>query len=241
VLLVLGNTNEEVVRISARFPILAFFLSITNINKRPNTRQNLAQSHIKSSVVSLGPYGYVDVIPPSSTSSSGWATSKGILLAHVLTGAGAAAVVYQTVDLGRKAVVSWACWTDWYPILWIGFGTYHHIFSFVCMRLSLGVTEAPSDTSAPSYHAAARSALFVWDLAREPFTVTVLHKRFAHWSKALVDLLNNVNYLYGTAVFSSLTLVSGSNAIKNLAIYGGVAVVGRLVGFWTLENVGGLD
>jgi hypothetical protein len=225
--MVLGNTNDEVVRISARFPILALFLSITNINKRPDNRQNPGQGQKHCASVFLGPYGYVDVKQPISISSGRWSNYITLILVHIITGTGAGVVIYQTIELGRKAVVSWACWTDWYPVLWIGIGLFHHVLSVICMRLSLRIRQyqptSGKDPQALSASAATRTGMSVWELARQPSTVIVLHKRFARWSKALTDLINNFNYLYGTAVFSSLTLVSGNNAIKNLSIYGGKA------------------
>lgn len=57
--------------------------------------------------------------------------------------------------------------------------------------------------------------------------------RFAHLSKACMDLLNNATYLYGTATFSSLTMASGHNA--------SVAVLSRLIADWVLEEFGVLD
>jgi hypothetical protein len=248
VLLVLGNTNEEIVRISSRFPILAFFLSITNINKRPNAHKYTRRHQPNGPSVFLGPYGSVaNATPTNSKPSTSHLDYVGIVLAHVFAGIGVAVVIYQTVDLGRKAVMSWGCWTDWYLIIWVWNGAYHHIASVICMRLSLRVQilypNSASHASTPTSRSSipAQSAILVWDLTRQPYTVVVAHKRFARWSKAAVDLLNNVNYMYGTAVFSSLTLVSGNNAIQNLAKFGAMAVVGRVVGFWVLEQMGGLD
>jgi hypothetical protein len=209
-------------------------------------QKNFSQDQTKGTSMSLGLYGSVGRTPTSSNSSISWVHFASNMLAHVLVGTGAAVVVYQSVDLGRKSVVSWACWTDWYPVLWVCFGAYHHILSVVCMRLSLHIHAfQPSSAShaplpSPSPFTAVQPAILVWDLTRQPYTV-VAHKRFARWSKALVDLLNNINYLYGTAIFSSLALVSGRNTINNLAIYGAVAVVGRMVGLWALEEMGGPD
>ncbi|KAF2690391.1 hypothetical protein K458DRAFT_102541 [Lentithecium fluviatile CBS 122367] len=143
VLLVLGNTNEEIVRISARYPLLALFLSITNINKQPNSQK----SPIKSSSVSPGPYGSIEAPPRSPNLSKSLVSYGGIAIAHIFAGTGAAAVIYQTVDLARKGVVSWACWTNWYPLIWIGNGAYHHLISVICMRLSLRVQVPPSPLS----------------------------------------------------------------------------------------------
>lgn len=54
-----------------------------------------------------------------------------------------------------------------------------------------------------------------------------------------MDLLNNATYLYGTAIFSSLTMISGHNAIKVLGVYATVAVVSRVIDDWVLVEIGG--
>lgn len=59
--------------------------------------------------------------------------------------------------------------------------------------------------------------------------------------KAGVDLLNNATYVYGTVVLSSLTMVSGHNAVRILCIYGGMAILSRIAAVWVLEKVGGSD
>lgn len=133
----MGNTNAEIVRINARFPILALFLSITNINKRPGREQ---QVHVipNGSFVPLGLYGSVGKIRNSaSTNAARRANWIGVWAVHSLTGIGAALVSWQAVDMGKKGVVTWACWTDWYPVLRICTGVLHHLLAVVFMRLSL--------------------------------------------------------------------------------------------------------
>jgi hypothetical protein len=59
--------------------------------------------------------------------------------------------------------------------------------------------------------------------------------------KAGMDLLNNATCVYGPAIFSSLTMVSGHNAIKILCVYGGIAILSRIAAVWVLEAVGDSD
>ena len=95
--------------------------------------------------------------------------------------------------------------------------------------------------AAQPFQSIARSALSILDLKQDSGTVHCARRRFADLSKACVDLLNNATYLCGTAIFSSLTIVSGHNAIEVLCVYTSVAVVSRMVAEWVLEEIGGAD
>jgi len=156
-----------------------------------------------------------------------------MLVAHVFAAVGAAGVIWQTQNLGNRAVVSWACWTDFYPALWICIGLIHHILAILFLRLSL-----KSDDTSTRTRKGAPLLVTQLDMTQGGLDLIVAHTRFASWSKAFVDLLGNVNYLYGTVVFSSLTLVSGVVAIKVLVVYGIVAAVARIMGAWTLGAMG---
>jgi hypothetical protein len=259
VLLVLGSTNAEIIRIHARYPLLAFFLSLTNINKRPDTAQQIP-SHA-SDTLSLGPYGVIGTRRSSPLST--------IVAVHVLAAAGAGVVIWQTVEIGQNGVMSWACWTDFYPLFWVGMAILQHLLAAVCLRLSLRVCiikQAPTAAPPPPSKASSpppatktqsqrqgqrspspppkpiqRSAFLVWDLTHSSLEVEVRHKRFAKWSKDLADLVNNWTYLVGTAVFASLTLVSGRIAIQKLAAFGLIAVAARIVAVWVAEGMDGVE
>jgi hypothetical protein len=56
-----------------------------------------------------------------------------------------------------------------------------------------------------------------------------------------MDLPNNATYLYGTAIFSSLTMVSEHNIMKVLCTCSGIAVVSRMAAVWMLEEIGESD
>jgi hypothetical protein len=174
----------------------------------------------------------------------------------MLAALGAAIVIWQTIEIGRNGVVSWACWTDFYPVLWIGMAVVHHVLSVVLMRCSLSVTtqpapSLPSTTSArkpsnpsnptkqPTTATATTSAFTCWDLTHPTINVSVhMHRtRFAKRAKASADLVNNVNFLYGTAVFASLTLVSGRVAMQKLATFGIIAVAARMAAHYVLEGI----
>lgn len=257
-------------------------------------------------IIDLGPYGTIDQSAPSSRDP--YTTHKkrhllhvparyGIPIAHLLACIGAGAITWSTVDLAFRTVVTWACWTNFYPVIWLGLAVVHHILAVIFIRCSLklparaptaaddatqtsctelvpiGDTEnlrssIPSTASLermesqlqgdceplhdpqncsdgeqvrglqPS-HLGAKSALSVWDLGLKVGRVDCTHKRLAELSKACMDLLNNATYLYGTAIFSSLTMISGHNAIKVLSVYASVAVVSRIIADWVLEEIGG--
>lgn len=231
-MLVLGNTSEDIVRINAKFPLLAFFLGIISMNKRSRTVHSSFTT--STACVNLGPYGIIE--KANAATSVSWSRYIGIASVHVLAGTGAAFIVWQTLDLGRKAVVSWACWTNGYLMVWLGLAVFHHVLTVVCMRLSLRCSRISDRKSAAN-----RCALLVWDLTHESWLVECTHTEFSRWSKICADLLNNVTYVYATAVFSSLTLVTGHNAIKILAFYGGIVTFSRVAAAWLLQEIDGSE
>ncbi|KAF2008543.1 hypothetical protein BU24DRAFT_456312 [Aaosphaeria arxii CBS 175.79] len=232
VLLLLGNTNEDIIRISARFPFLALCLSITNVNKKSGRHRNVPAT--RSGPFPLGPYGFV---PDSMSTPILWGNYIPVVLVHILAATGATVVVWQTVDLGRKAVVTWACWTDHYPVIWICLAVIHHLIAVVFLRTSLRI----SGKSPSGKDLVPRSGLSVWNLVQENREIELVHRKLMRWSKASADLLNNLNLLYGTAVLSSLTLVSGRNAIIVLTVYGTIAAFSRAMAMWVLGTLDELE
>ncbi|KAF2831431.1 hypothetical protein CC86DRAFT_366792 [Ophiobolus disseminans] len=243
VLLVLGSTNAEIIRVHARYPLLAFFLSLTNMNKRPDVVQPThPTTRPTPDSISLGPYGMVRRrnrklrTPPYR-----------IMTIHFLAAVGAAIVIWQTVEIGRYGVLSWACWTDFYPLIWIGMAVLQHVLSVVLMRSSLCLMvdtvlppQVPRKSSQPTkQRVPAKSAFTSFDLTEADLQVEVGRKRFAKWGKAAADLVNNVNYLYGTAVFASITLVSGRLAIHRLATFGIITAAARMATVFVLEDIDG--
>jgi hypothetical protein len=233
VLTLLGSTNDDLLRIHAQYPALALLLSITNISTvnvrlrgiRPVETRRTTDLHVEGSLdvrgKDLGPYKHM--IPLNQKPSD---SRVAITVYHCLALGGALVVIWQTVDLGRKAVLTWACWTDFYPVIWVLLSVLQHILAAGCLRLSLRNIAAP------------RNQYFgVWQLKlTEPeLNLQLAHPTFAHWAKAGVELLSNVIFLYGTVTFSSLSLVSGVNAIKVLVVYGTVSAVTRITTAWYLH------
>ncbi|OSS43772.1 hypothetical protein B5807_11668 [Epicoccum nigrum] len=306
VILVLGSPNEDTIRISARYPLLAFFLSITCINKRSQVNKMRLSSSV--TVIDLGPYGTLD----KTTSSLKDLEKKKdtpyllhrlahwkILGAHMLACGGAGVILWSTIDLAVHGVVTWACWTSFYPIIWLALAIVNYVAAVISIRHSLKLpsrlTTSPNDADetgsmqllpissmeqprshspptsstvrtdsrfegdrhplpnvqtrfdddqareAQPSHSVAKSALLILDLQPDCGTAICSRRKFADLSKAGVDLLNNATYLYGTAIFSSLTMVSGHNAIKVLCVYASVAVISRVTTEWVLEDIGGAD
>lgn len=109
------------------------------------------------------------------------------------------------------------------------------------LKLAPCCTNSADNAAESNATRVAKSALLVWDLKQDGCTVDCARERFAKLSKVCMDLLNNATYLYSTAIFSSLTMVSGHNAIKVLCIYAGNAVVSRIAAVWVLEEIEGSD
>jgi hypothetical protein len=213
-------------RIHARYPALAFFLGITNINKRPGRSQDHHVPLESTEVVQLGPYG---VLLINSTDSNTRMNRFSIWTAHILSCAGAAILIWQVHNIGHNAVVSWAFWTDVYPILCVALGVIHHVLAVTCMRLGL----RSNSPSRPRRW----SMLWIWDLTQSDLRISVANRKWARWSKAANNLFNNWNHLLGTAVFSSLTLVAGHIAIQKLATLGVIAFLSKGVTEWMLEGM----
>ena len=264
-------------------------------------------------MIDLGPYGTIDEKASSSKDPHKSQKGKGfpslsyllahwdILGAHALACGGAGVIIWSTVVLGMHGVVTWACWTSFYPVIWLVLAIVNYFAGVITIRHSLqlptrvmtahsdvdetgstelvpinstehlgghvpstgstgtGRTESPLQghhhplpnpqnrsvddrtREARPPQLAARSALFAWGLKPDGGTILCTRRRFANLSKACVDLLNNATYLYGTAIFSSLTMVSGTNAIKVLGIYASVAIISRVITEWVLEEIGGAD
>jgi hypothetical protein len=217
-----------------------------HVNKRPDKAQHVVPA-LNTANVMLGPYGVVKQRDPSAPRTI--ATRIGIWVVHILAAVGAGIVTWQTIDIGRNGVLSWACWTDFYPVVWIGLAVLHHFLSIGFMRASLETcrsysTSLPSNSTSNSRRATQKSvievsAFGIWDLTQNDVHVEVKRKKFAKWSKAAADLANNVNYLYGTAIFTSLTLISGVVAISKLGAFGIIAVAARIATVWVLEDIEG--
>ncbi|KAF2786402.1 hypothetical protein K505DRAFT_343841 [Melanomma pulvis-pyrius CBS 109.77] len=199
VLLLLGNSNEDIIRVHTRFPLLALFLSITNVNKTINRFPMSSASSIQTSAptslsLRLGPYG----VAGSFHDGRSLPRAKQIVmtLAHGVAAAGAACVIWQTVELAKKAVFCWACWTEFYPLLWICHGVLHHLLSVVCLRVSLGTEDVATSMSGQQVPVSkSRSVLFEPDLTLQSLHAVVKHEKFLRWSKVFLDMMNNVNYL----------------------------------------------
>lgn len=227
VLLILGNSNEKLVRMNLQYPLLAFLLAIANVNKRS---ENVTAVHnIGSEFMNLGKYGYAQRMD-----RAGYAD---IITVHVFAAFGAAGVIWQAVDIGRRSVVFRACPTSFYPIVWVSVAAVQHLLAVISIRLSLTVSETRTGASLGKKPATTQSGLASWNLLQEDWEVKLAYTSFARWSKASADLLNNLNFLYGTAIFSSLTLVSGHNAIKIIVTYGAIAVLSRITSVWIIKEV----
>ncbi|KAB8446273.1 hypothetical protein FH972_025253 [Carpinus fangiana] len=82
------------------------------------------------------------------------------------------------------------------------------------------------------------NSISVWDrdLTREGLKFELRYPLFASCSKVCIELLNNANFALGTAVFSSMALVSGHVAIKVLCVYALVSAITRMLVTWVLGD-----
>jgi hypothetical protein len=221
----MGNSNEDIIRVNARFPLLGLLLSITNITKRHNSNDDFMESTSITTDVSLGLYGSVT---KSTTNHFASGLNRiGLLCVYIFTTLGAGCVVWQTIDLGMKSIVSWSCWMDFWPLVWLSMAVLHHILATGCMRICF--KSQNGDTPFSTYH------LLICDLTHG--NVKLRHPRSARCAKILTDVAMDMTYIFGTAVFSSLTLVAATDALKALSIYGGVAVISRLGTIWILKEM----
>lgn len=195
---------------------------------------------------------------------------------YILAIAGAAIIIWQTIALGQKAVLSWACWTDFYPAIWIAVAVLQHLISVITMRLSLhdgdvksevyehdipmvsvgpsNPPPSPSITSSTLPLASRRQpkimrnrsinigkdttnfGVLAADISSGGLILKLARIDLAIWSKVAMDLAN-ANFLYGTIIFSSLSLVSGVTAIKVVLVYGFVATTTKVLTTFILDDI----
>jgi hypothetical protein len=181
-------------------------------------------------------------VQDGSATRRGWSAKDvhSIETVHELAALGVGIVLWQAVEIGRNGVATWACWTDFHPGLWVVSAFLQYVVSVVVLRTSLRVTATAAPSSARQQPERAMSALACWDLTSPGIHLEVTRKRLVNWGKAIADLVNNVIYLYGTAVFSSLRLISGRAAIQKLAAFG-ITVAARMVAVFVLEDIDGED
>lgn len=142
----------------------------------------------------------------SSSAVSRAGTTLTVAIVHLIVLIAACGIAYQTYDLGQKAVLSWACWTWFYPMIWLGLSILQHLLSILTKRLD-------SEINACSRRRMLGTRLL----------------------KIATDAMGMVAYIYGTIVFASLTLVSGQNAVEIVAVYGALAIVSRGCAAWVLD------
>lgn len=86
-----------------------------------------------------------------------------------MTGTGTGLTIWQTVDVSRKAVVTLACWSWFYPIIWILLAVVHHVLAVLCLRftlelLSMQRTSSTNNLAKGSTTQDAKSVLSKWNL-----------------------------------------------------------------------------
>jgi len=225
VMIMLSSSSQELLRIHSQFPLLGLLLSVTNTStfsqrifevwgQRSND-SDLPNNTI-SAEISFG---------PKRLKSTKLRFAK-LVLVHIILAGLAGVIILQTITLSRRGVVAWACWTSFYPFVWLCIGVLQHVLYVLSVRLCLG--------DGQQIRAAARGGVWNIDLTKWQ-TLKVVRPKFAWFSSLLFSSLGFVNYVFGTLVFSSLQLVTGVNAMKVMITYGVIGAVSRLVTIWLLE------
>jgi hypothetical protein len=118
--------------------------------------------------IPLEPYGMVRQRDSSSVSR---ATRIGIWVVHLLATIVAAVVIWQTIEIGWHRVLTWACWTSSYPVIWVGLALLHHLLPVGCIRASLRIraghlgmlSATPAGRSVRADHREVLSSFKYWD------------------------------------------------------------------------------
>lgn len=260
-LVLIGSSNEEIVRLHARFPLLAFWMSMNNANKAQQritwSKQDAQKPPLQpiNLAVNVEPYGLVKRPTLDRTSQ------RVLKLVHALAAACAASLVYETYRVGREGVIAWACWTDFYPGIWLAVAVVQHLACVLCLRLTSSIEVQYNDrwTLRAIEHSRASSTrtAYIWqcclrlldlglriwhrlpvaDLTHQRVEIFNSRPTLAHWLKVLTDMIGLANYVFGTIVFSSLTLISGHDAIIIVLHYGFVAMASRVMATWALDLI----
>lgn len=195
-LTLLGIQRSELMAVHERWPILALLLRLTTVN--------IAEDRIPWSGRAKLQRESASAVKITLHNSSRLV----LIVVHIVAALAAGVTIWQTIDLGRRAVLAWACWTSFYPSVWLCLSAFQHFLDVLTKLLNKGPDKKQS-----------------W-MRINVFRVLNL----------FAALMGMVTYIFGTIVLASLTMVSGINAVHVVATYGLAAVVTRACCAWVMET-----
>lgn len=221
----IGNSTDEILEIHSYHPILAFFLSICTPSTLPlrvswsSRDEQPGVSNLEKVLLSKGDASYrIRTVPT-------WQ----IIIFHILAMIGAGGVIAQTVFLGERAFISFACWTSFWPIVSVMFSTaFVHVADVVWSRLCLG----------PKNFGEGNSLRWSWKIADVSDRLVVTRPGMAKLKNMATAVGTCVLYAWLTILFSSIQLVSATKAMRIvLGAYFTCAMAARGIVVWLLEVV----
>lgn len=149
------------------------------------------------------------------------------LVLHVLASGCATMAIYQSLNLGLKGVIVFACWTWWNPVTWVSVGGFVHILSAVSWRLCIG----PASKSGASQ----LWARWHYSIPRSGSNLDIKFPRMARFIALAFQIVGIMNYGYGTVLLSGTTLVHPNVALRIFTLMGFAGVLARLIVIWLLD------
>lgn len=231
----MATSVDDLVQIHSRFPILAFFLSLSNPSSISTTLSSAKKEYKPTSTMrSPGLLSFL------STGISIPFTNKNIsialwihdLILHLLASGCVALMFYHTLILGLRGVVVYACWTSQNPLTWVSVGGLVHLLRIFSYRLCLGPMTTNDSNSNPNYTWWSR---WHYSLASSNTKMIVKFPKMERFLTLCFQIIGFMNYGYGTVMLSSITLVNPVTALEVFTLLGFSAVMGRLIAIWLLE------
>lgn len=233
----MATSTDDLLRIHSRFPILAFFMSLcnpstisTSITSSPtiirpiqSTRSVGLRAHLE--------HGISIPFTKIRFSISFWQHD---LVIHILASLVVVMIVWQTVVLGHKGVIVYACWTSHNPITWVCVAGIFHLLRILTWRLCLGPVSTP--TLSNQTKAKRVNPRWCWRLSPEAAGhLEIRHPRMARFLATIFQITGVMNYAYGTLLFSGFTLVAPYYAMRTFTLIGFSSLVSRIIALWLLE------
>jgi hypothetical protein len=222
---------DDLTKIHCRFPLLAFLLSLSNPSaistslSSPETQNRILftdRSLGLKRLLSIGipiPIPILDYRLPLPL----WIHD---VILHILAAGCVTIMLYQTLFLGLRGIIVFACWTWHDPLTWAAVGGIVHLLRVISWRLCLG----PNPNS-PS-RSWTRWGLFICSSSSN---LTIKFPRVERLLALVFNIIELMNYGYGTVMLSGMTLVNPVVALRIFTSIGFSAVMGRIIALWLLE------
>jgi hypothetical protein len=182
----------------------------------------------------------------SSTHSNRLQQTIILLLEYLFALAAICNIVYISVDLGFRSVLSWACTTNYTPLIWVlAPGSIHLVGAAAFHKIHKAVRNpSPSPESLPNGgHARVRR---FWHSFKE-FTTCYKHTQRTIEAEApgfVTIMLNNfaqvlviLHILVGTIIFSSCQFLRFIDAVPVIARYAASSLVCRFINAYELRGM----